>query len=197
MSRKMACLTALVGWLSLVAQAVVSNRLMGQPDLLSLIWRLAGYFTVLTNLGVAAAMTWVACGRPLSARRAGAAVCAILVVGIVYHAVLAQLWRPEGLAWWADQGLHTAVPVLTAVWWIGWAKKAQLGLRDAATWLIWPLAYLAYAMIRQRVTGFSPYPFLDLQVHRPVTVAGSVLAMVGLFVAVSAMLLVVARLSRR
>jgi hypothetical protein len=197
MSRKIAGLAALIAWVSLLAQAVVSNRLMGQPDLAALLWRMAGYFTVLTNVAVAVAMTSVAAGHPLSARMAGAAVSAIVVVGIVYHAVLAGLWQPEGLAWWADQGLHTAVPVLTAIWWIGHARKAPLALRDAAVWLVWPMAYLCYAIIRQSLTGFVPYPFLDLTAHQPMDVAWNVLAIVGLFVCVSAILLAMARISRR
>jgi small-conductance mechanosensitive channel len=197
MSRRIAGLAAVAAWLSLVAQAVVSHRLMGQPDLTTLLWRMAGYFTVLTNVAVAVAMTSVAAGHPLSARMAGAAVSAILVVGIVYHAVLAALWQPEGLAWWADQGLHTAVPVLTAIWWIGFARKAPLTLRDAAVWLVWPMAYLGYAIIRQTLTGFAPYPFLDLKAHQPMDVALNVLAIVGLFVGVSAILLAVARITRR
>jgi hypothetical protein len=29
-------------------------------------------------------------------------------------------------------------------------------------WVLWPLAYFVYAMLRGAATGFYPYPFIDV-----------------------------------
>ena len=137
----------------------VSFALMGARSVAETLWRLAGYFTVLTNLGVALMMVGAATRAPPGPRLAGALTLAIVMVGVVYHLVLAQLWQPQGLAFWADQGLHTAVPVLTLLWWAVFAPKA--GRQALPYWLIWPALYTGYALIRGAMTGFWPYPFLD------------------------------------
>jgi hypothetical protein len=86
----------------------------------------------------------------------------IIIVAIVYHLLLARLWAPAGLAWWADQGLHSAVPVLVTLWWLQFAPKPGLRVGHAALWLAWPLLYTAYALVRGTLTGRYPYPFLDV-----------------------------------
>ena len=110
---------------------------------------------------------------------AAGALLSILMVGVIYHLILARLWASQGLAYWADQGLHTAVPLATLGWWLAFAPK-DIRLRDLPFWLIWPLAYSLYSLIRGAVTGFWPYPFFDLPALGPlrlcVNIAGLVLA---------------------
>jgi len=143
-----------------VLQYQVTAALPDLQPVMGVAWRLAGYFTILTNLGVACLMLSEFGGRQLSPRTAGGMMLSIAVVGILYHLILARLWSPTGLAWWADQTLHTVVPILSALWWYGFAGKA-VSLRDLPSWLVWPLAYACYALIRGQATGFWPYPFLD------------------------------------
>lgn len=192
-----AVLIASVAWASLAAQGLVTFHSAGKGDVIATLWIMAGYFTILTNLAVAAGMTWVALGRRLSARQAGGLTLASLVVGIVYHTVLASLWHPAGIAYAADFGLHSAVPGLMLIWWLVRADKASLDWHDVAAWMIWPLGYLAYALLRQRLSGFVPYPFLDLAKLKLAGVAQSALTMTGLFVLVGAGMLAAARLTRR
>lgn len=144
-----------LGLLTAVSQAAHGELLIENS------WRLAGYFTVLTSLGVVAVMLAEVLGHPVTARLAGGLTLAIVMVALVYHLVLARLWNPVGLAMWADQGLHSAVPGLTLLWWLLQAPKS-VSLRDLPVWLIWPAVYLAYALGRGLATGFWPYPFLDI-----------------------------------
>lgn len=81
---------------SLRAQFDVTFALAGSTT--AALWLLAGYFTILTNLGVAVVMAGAATRFPLGLRLAGALTLAIVMVGIVYHLVLARLWAPVGLA---------------------------------------------------------------------------------------------------
>jgi hypothetical protein len=146
---------------SLGAQGIVSYGLNGSVG--ATLWALASYFTVLTNLLVALTFVaisarWVAAPAPWLA----GVTLWIVAVGVVYHLILAQLWAPVGLAWWADQGLHSAVPTLTLLWWLVFAPNAGLKPHHAMAWLGWPLLYTAYALVRGAWSGAYPYPFLDV-----------------------------------
>ncbi|MDP3649837.1 Pr6Pr family membrane protein [Tabrizicola sp.] len=149
-----------VALVALLAQFRVSQRLLGEAPAGHALWLMAGYFTILTNLGASFLMAGVAAGLRPGARAFAALVVAIVMVALVYHLVLARLWQPQGLAWWADQGLHSAVPLLTLGWWLAFAQGG-LTRRDLPALLIWPAAYAAYALLRGHLTGFWPYPFLD------------------------------------
>lgn len=133
---------------------------VGVTDLTARLWLMTGFFTVLTNGLIALHLFAVAKGWQMPASRAAGLLLSILVVALIYHILLARLWHPQGLGWWADQGLHTAVPLGYLGWWLAFAPKS-VTRQDVPVWLIWPAAYGAYAMIRGVVTGFWPYPFLN------------------------------------
>lgn len=178
-ARLLAGLIGLVALVALVMQSVVSHRLTGSVG--QTLWVMAGYFTILTNILVLLTFAGLALGaRMPSARWMGGLTLWILIVGVVYHTLLAQTWDPQGLALWADQGLHTATPLLTLLFWLLFAPTAALGLADSLRWLGWPLLYTLYAMIRGFFTGQYPYPFIDLSVLTPGQVA---LNSLGLLVA--------------
>jgi hypothetical protein len=101
----------------------------------------------------------VAIGGRATAGVAGAVTLAIIGVGVLYHALLARLFSHTGLAWWVDQGLHTAVPLAVALWWLTFLRQGWPALLPV--WLAWPTVYVAYALGRGALTGFWPYPFLD------------------------------------
>lgn len=181
MRQFIAALITVIALLSLVAQYLVSETLMGLPGWSAVLWRMAGYFTVLTNVLVAATFLKISLlpRRTKAVWNAGLTLW-ICAVGAVYHVILADIWQPEGLAWWADQGLHTVVPILVLIWWLTLDDKAELRSQHALLWLIWPLLYCVYALIRGGATGFYPYPFVDvatLGIGQVVTnIAGLVLA---------------------
>jgi hypothetical protein len=163
MQRVFAALIAITALASLFAQYLVSDTLMGAPGWGAVLWRMAGYFTVLTNALVAVTFVLLLL-RPTNVTAAWGAGLTLWIsaVGAVYHVLLAGLWQPVGLAWWADQGLHSAVPVLVLIWWLSLADKAALRFHHALLWLLWPASYCAYALIRGGVSGFYPYPFVDV-----------------------------------
>ncbi|GHD98593.1 hypothetical protein U879_12390 [Defluviimonas sp. 20V17] len=195
MHRFLPAVIAVLALAALVAQFLVSSDLMGSPGSGAVLWRMAGYFTILTNLLVLITFALAAVDdRRIGAGWSGGLTLWILVVGAVYHAVLAALWQPKGLAWWADQGLHTAVPVLVLLWWLWLADKRGLRPRHATLWLIWPLVYCAYALTRGAFSGFYPYPFLDVARLGPAMVA---LNVAGLIVAFALGGLALVALARR
>jgi len=175
---------------ALAAQFNVLPYAVGAQTVLQRLWIMAGYFTVLTNGLVAIHLLAVTFGWQMPASRIAGLVVSICMVAIVYHLVLAQLWNPVGLAWWADQGLHTAVPVATLVWWLAFASK-DVTRQDLSKWLIWPLLYCLYAVTRGLLTGFWPYPFLDMDqlgvVRVGVNIVGLMMAFAAMGVAIFAM----------
>ncbi|SNT37130.1 Pr6Pr family membrane protein [Antarctobacter heliothermus] len=123
---------------------------------------LSQFFTILTNAVVMVLMLLIASGRHVLARWIKAIVIAIVIVGIIYHLLLAHLVEFVGLAFWADHGVHTVVPALSVLWWLVFAFKPPLRVSDLTIWVAWPVLYCTYILIRAHFSGFYPYPFLNL-----------------------------------
>lgn len=126
------------------------------------ILHLSQFFTILTNAVVLVLMVFMAAGRYVPARWLKAIVIAIVMVGIIYHLLLAHLVEFEGLAFWADHGVHTVVPILSLFWWLAFAQQPKFQWSDLGLWVVWPLAYCIYILLRAHFSGFYPYPFLNL-----------------------------------
>ena len=125
------------------------------------------FFTIWTNMLVALTLSAVLglVGGPFrvlaTPRVFTGVVLAILLVAIVFHVLLSGLRDLSGLWALADFGLHTAVPALMAAWWLVQPDHGRLTLRDPFLWTLWPLGYLAFALIQSLASNWVPYPFLD------------------------------------
>jgi hypothetical protein len=80
----------------------------------------------------------------------------------VYNAILRFLWSPEGLQKVVDELLHTVIPVLCLIFWWKYARSQKMKWNHAYVWLIYPLLYILYILVRGAVSGFYPYPFIDV-----------------------------------
>ena len=155
-----AALVAIVCWAGLAVQFSASYQY--HHHVLATLWVLARYFTIITNLVLALAMTGVAVGRRVQPLLLGGLTIAILLVGVVYALLLQGLFHLSGSALVADVLLHKATPVLMALWWLFYAPRAQLRWSAPLWWALYPLAYFAYALVRGSIDHLYPYPFLDL-----------------------------------
>ena len=162
--------TALLAWLALILQlfVLVDNSPGNGLTTCQAVGRFFIFFTTLTNLLVAVcASVLLFANRSAAglffARASNITAIAlyIFIVGLVYNILLRNEWHPEGLQKIADELLHVAVPVAFIIYWVLFAAKSPLRWINAVQWLIYPAIYLAYAMIRGRIEGFYPYPFLD------------------------------------
>ena len=175
-------LIVLVVLAGLTAQFIVTNGTTG-GQAATTIWIILGYFTILTNVLVLAthAMQLLQ-GRFANPQWLGGLTLWIVIVGVIYHLLLAGLWQPEGLLWWADFLLHTVSPVLSVLWWLILAPRVKLPWITAAQWLVWPIAYTVYALTRGLLTNHYPYPFMDMNVLTPAQMAlNAVVLMTGFF----------------
>ncbi|MER9465938.1 Pr6Pr family membrane protein [Mesorhizobium sp. M0482] len=146
------------------------------------------FFTILTNIGAVLvhasllSSTGYAWFPAFAGPRMRAAVAAaITLVFIVYATVLAQLWQPQGLFLLCDVLLHYVTPVLFVLWWLVAGADGSTRWRDISWWMIYPVAYLAYALLRAPIAGEVPYPFLDVAKNGTVSVAVSAVVITGLF----------------
>ena len=127
------------------------------------------YFTIITNTLVATVLTCQVTTRESAARRwfmqpwvsSGIAV-SIAVVGLAYNVLLRHLWHPEGWQWLADELMHDVMPLLFLAWWWICVPKGTLRWRHIALWVIYPLAYFGYALLRGHLLAVYPYPFIDV-----------------------------------
>ena len=168
-ARGFCILGAIIGWIAVGLQfyLIIENRVAPIPET---IIRFFSFFTILTNTLVAI------CFSVLAFSKAGSGLSSffrkpttltaitgyILVVGIVYQLILRQTWDPEGLQKIVDELLHTVTPPLFLLFWIIWVPKKELSLKNIPAWLIYPLVYLVFVLVRGSMSGFYPYPFIDV-----------------------------------
>jgi hypothetical protein len=144
------------------------------------------YFTILTNLLIAAAVSipLVATTSGISAflRRpsviTGVCIC-IVAGGIAYNILLRHLWAPHGLQRVADELLHVVTPVMfLAYWWLA-VPRGAIQWSHLPWWLLYPATYLGFILARGAVVGRYPYPFLDASAlgYGQIAINGSGLAL--------------------
>jgi hypothetical protein len=169
------------------AAGVAIDMKLGNPV------RVLSYFTIQTNLLVAvvfvasARRAWSA-RRPLPGVLTGGTLIYISITGLVYHLILTNESTPfsmtggvDTLSGWhavANQLLHTVTPIAVVLDWLLLTRPTPLAFRNAATWLLYPLAYLAFCLARGAV--LSPgnparylYPFVDVDRHGYTGVLGN------------------------
>ncbi|MCU1618749.1 MAG: hypothetical protein JWP68_1669 [Modestobacter sp.] len=86
----------------------------------------------------------------------------ITITGLVYAIVLAPTLHPEGLGWWTNAGLHYVAPVVTLVLWIVFGPRPRITGATVARALAWPVLWIGYTLAHGAVSGWYPYPFLDV-----------------------------------
>ncbi|QKD04149.1 Pr6Pr family membrane protein [Mesorhizobium loti] len=149
------------------------------------------FFTILTNISAVLIYTsllsssfyaWLpAFAGP---RMRGGVAVSITLVFIVYATVLARLWQPQGLFLLCDVLLHYVTPVLFVLWWLVAGADGRTRLRDVSWWVLYPIAYLVYALARAPFAGEVPYPFLDVAKNGATSVALAALSITALFLVI-------------
>lgn len=130
--------------------------------------RFFSYYTILTNL-IVGIYFLNKCLNVQSAflNKAGTLTAItgyITVVGLIYQTILRYTWNPEGLQMIVDESLHSVTPVLTILYWILYGRKNKHSYSELPGWLLYPLGYLIFVLIRGHFSGFYPYPFVDVSI---------------------------------
>ena len=85
-----------------------------------------------------------------------------MVVGVVYHVLLAPHWKPEGLMYGVNLVLHYVMPVAFVLDWLWFAPKGRLRWIDPVKWLAFPLVYGGWTLVHGLATHWWPYGFVDV-----------------------------------
>lgn len=86
----------------------------------------------------------------------------ILMVGLAYHILLASRFQQTGLNWWTNLMLHYIDPLVYCAWWVLLAEKQALRFGTAVQWMLFPVVYFLYSLIRGEIIGWYPYFFVDI-----------------------------------
>lgn len=164
--RNYALFTALLGWFAVIAQLfiLIQIRTTSLPETFI---RFFSYFTIQSNIMVALCFS----GYFMHGKwkdfftRPGtqtAVTVYIIVVGAVYNLVLRPLWKPAGLQVPVDELMHSVIPLLMLFFWFRFTPKESLQWSGVFTWSLYPLFYTVFIGLRGAITGFYPYPFINV-----------------------------------
>ncbi len=196
LARAAAALIALIALAAVFGQYAILTANPEFPDALSRIWHLMKFFTILTNLLVGIVMALIALNRHPGNGVLAGFVVSIVMVGAIYHALLAPPTPLPGWDYWTDIGYHTLVPIGSALWWLIWGGKA-LHIRQVPFWLLWPLGYCLFALLRDLAEGNYPYFFLDVGRFGALRIALNIVGLVAVFALAGLVIVLLARLLRR
>lgn len=167
------CVTAaaLAGWVGLAIQQylIFYSRWSTDASLLGGLVNFFSFFTVLTNTLVVVVLSYAVVDRDSAAKRfflaprvSSAIVASIVLVSLAYNLLLRHLWQPEGFQFIADELLHDVMPLLFVVYWWRCVPKGTLQCKHIGLWVLYPLVYFAYVLLRGDLLGQYQYPFFDV-----------------------------------
>jgi len=198
-ARALFAVTALAVLVGLIVQVQVSAGLKGTQftSTSSLVFNVFCYFTVQSNIivGATAALLAVRLDHPSTVFRVFrlAGLIAIAITFVVFHLALAHLQDLRGAAAFADGLLHTVVPVLAVSGWLMFGPRRAISWRIAALAVLFPLCWVAFALVRGALIDFYAYPFIDVRVLGYARVLGNVVLIGLLFFALAAVALTLDR----
>jgi len=163
-----------------------------------------GYFTVLTNIFVALALTIPTGDGSTRLQRFFAhpqtlacAATSTILVGLAYHFLLRHVWNPEGPQWFADLLLHYVVPVGFCAHWLDALPKSPLPWWSPLAWSMYPLLYFGYALMRGLFVFTYPYPFIDVTAIGYPMAFRNAFGLVAVFVIIGGLLLAIGKAAER
>ncbi len=197
-------IAALIVWAGLLLQYYLMVRGQSGEVFATRTVNFFSYFTILSNLLAAVAFSApvVAPASPIGRffSRPSVRTAIVLytsVTAATYIGILQGLWKPEGLQWVADTTLHYVTPALFLIDWLLFSPKGTLRWGSVLPWLAFPLAYGLYSIFRGPLSGFWPYPFLDVSQLGMAKVLINMAAMSGLFLILGLGFVLIDRLLKR
>jgi len=191
-----------LGWFAIILQYWLIASTRSGPDLVAWTINYFSFFTTIGNILVALAMTlpWLAPRSRLaqwllrpSVRTV--IVAYIIVVGLVYHLMLRNLYNPQGWRLACVIILHYVIPPLFIIDWLAFVQKRDLSWKILFGALALPVLYIAWTLVHGAFTGFYPYPFINVARFGYAQVLMTIGAMIAAFVGLVLGLVGIGRLS--
>ncbi|WP_144763455.1 Pr6Pr family membrane protein [Curtobacterium sp. 9128] len=132
-------------------------------------WNFFGYFTIQSNIIIAAAFALALVAAARRQREGvgasvfrGAATVYIATTGIVYNTLLVEAALGNSFTVpWSNDLLHKVIPVYAVLDWLLFSDRARLRTRHVWWFLLYPAVWLVVVLVRGATDGWVPYPFLD------------------------------------
>ncbi len=188
---------SILAWFALFAQLYI-NLQTKEVQTGEILIRYFSFFTILTNLIVSVCCTSLLISNKsklsIFFAKTGnftAVTVYIFIVGLIYNVILRFTWNPEGLQRVVDEILHVVVPLYYLIIWILFVPKAILKIRGVAIWLIYPLVYFTFILIRGYFSGYYPYPFLNVTKFGINQILTNAVAIMAVFILISVILIAI------
>lgn len=145
--------------LSIVATAVQLQKSENISNFLS-------FFTIQSNLIGVVVLLVGGCVVPKESRNwslfRGAAAIYLMLTGVIYNLLLVDLTESlQTTIPWVNDVLHKVIPIAMLVDLLLIPLARRIRWREATVWVVYPLLYFAYSLIRGAVVDWYPYPFLN------------------------------------
>ncbi|MEU0546016.1 Pr6Pr family membrane protein [Nocardia sp. NPDC005978] len=142
------------------------------------------YFTILSNV-IGVVVLLVGALRDPGDRRwqvvRGAATLYLVITGIVYALLLADI-DVQLQEQWLNTYLHRIMPLVLLIDWLLVPAAITLSARLIGNWLVFPIVYGVYTLIRGPIVDWYPYPFIDPRERGYLAMSGGLALMVVFFV---------------
>ena len=85
------------------------------------------------------------------------------ITGVVFALLLSGLQEElQTTIPWVDFVVHKLMPVVLVADWLLDPPRHRLPRSTVVAWLAFPLAWIAYTLVRGEAEGWYPYPFVDV-----------------------------------
>lgn len=142
------------------------NSTWSAGDVTTRLLRFFSYFTIQTNILVIVVSIALARNpaRDSSLWRVGrlASLFGVTVTFVVYGALLSSGLDFSGATGVTNMVLHYVVPVLTVGGWLLFGPRPRIDARTLLLSALWPIGYMAYTLAHGYLTGWYPYPFINV-----------------------------------
>lgn len=91
----------------------------------------------------------------------GSSTLYMMVVGILFSLLLAGIDAEFTSVPWDNTVLHYIMPLFVTLDWFIDQSPVHITFKRALVWMIFPIAYVAYNLIRGHFVGWYPYPFFN------------------------------------
>jgi hypothetical protein len=197
---------AIFTWIVLITQLSIIGIIKGftGDSFFEAFINFLSFFPVETNLAVAMILTVPMVVKSGSVYdffvsngvRAMVVVYSFMVV-MIFDLVLQDLWEAEGMQFLLNYLMHKVIPIFYIIYWFNDRPRAHLKYSFSIPWLIAPVIYLTATLIRGHLTGYYPYPFIDVDRIGMATVLYNSVGMLFLFWLASILLIWIDRRGKR
>ncbi|MGZ3692456.1 MAG: Pr6Pr family membrane protein [Pseudobdellovibrio sp.] len=197
MKKALILLTSVLGFAALIIQMIssVERKLEQGFSLLYALNHYFSYFTIIINSTVAVLFLTLyffpnsKCANWFKKSTVNGALCLyILVVGLIFYALLYPTSTETGIQALASHILHGFVPLAYAYLWYSEFSNKDLAYHDSFKWLVVPLVYFIYLIIRGAIINAYPYFFVDVSKYGYVTVLEFAIGILLFFTALGCLL---------